>query len=171
MDDDGSVIYERVAIDPEKAAAQRARFLLLDEGAPKEWTAEHVGQRLVEAARVLERMPTGGVSTKSGVWPSYETMTDGERRQMLNEHVLLGTISQFYASRNRVRIPPSSHEISRMEEAIEWPGRYLAADPSMPGIVNFWATDADIYDEPPPFVRVGLRTIARGLRRDRVKVR
>lgn len=156
---------------PEETAALRARFQLLDEGVPTEWTAEHVGNRLIEAARVIDRMPEGRGSTKSGMWPSYQTMTEGERRQLVNEHMVAGTISQYYATLNRVRIPPSSHEITRMEEAIGWPAQYLRDDPDLPAIVTFWASQASPDDEAPVPIRVGLRLIARGLRRDRVKVR
>lgn len=154
----------------DEAAALRSRFLLLDEGVPTEWTAEHVGNRLIEAARVIGRMPTPR-GTKSGMWPAYQTQTEAELRQLVNEHMLSGTINQYYATLNRVRIPPSSHEIARMEEAIGWPGKYLLGDPDLPPIVTFWAHKSQMDDEAPPPIRVGLRMIARGLRRDRVRVR
>lgn len=140
---------------------------ILDQGVPDRWTESFVGERLVEAFRVLDRMPLGARQMKSGLWPNYQTMT----RADLNEHLKAGTLEQFYSSRNRVRIPPSSHEIGRMEEAIAWPARYLQDDTQLAGIVNFWAFEADIYDEAPPLVRVGLRIIAKGLRRDLVMVR
>lgn len=155
---------------PEETAELRSRFMLLDEGVPTEWTAEHVGNRLIEVARVVARMP-GGASTKSGMWPAYQTMTKAERDQILNEHFAAGTLNQYYATLNRVRIPPSSHEIARMEEAIGWPGEYLLGEAGLAAIVTFWASEAAHDDEAPGPVRIGLRLIARGLRRDRVRVR
>lgn len=160
------LIPGQVDIDPDRVR-RRWSAALLDEGVPKEWTAEHVGERLVDAFRVLGRMPLGAASTKSGLWPEFQTMS----RADLNEHVKAGTLSQFYASRNHVRIPPSSHEIARMEEAIAWPARYLRDDPAAAGIVNFWALEADPHADVPGLIRVELRIIARGLRRDGVKVR
>lgn len=156
---------------PSETAELRAKFSLLDEGVPTQWTAEHVGVRLIEAARVIDRMPLGGLSKKSCIWPAYETMTPGERAELVNEHMRAGTLNQYYATLNRTRIPPSSHEIARMEEAIGWPGEFLLSDPGLAGIVTFWAATAEPGEEAPAPVRVGLRTIARGLRRKGVKVR
>lgn len=156
---------------PEETAELRSRFMLLDEGVPTEWTAEHVGNRLIEVARVVARMPMGGVGTKSGMWPAYQTMTKAEHDQLLNEHQAVGTLGQYYATLNRVRIPPSSHEIARMEEAIGWPGEYLLDEEGLAAIVTFWALEAAHDDEAPGPVRIGLRMIARGLRRNRVRVR
>jgi hypothetical protein len=156
---------------PEETAELRSRFMLLDEGVPSEWTAEHVGNRLIEVARVVARMPMGGMSSKSGMWPAYQTMTKAERDQILNEHSAAGTLTQYYATLNRVRIPPSSHEIARMEEAIGWPGEYLLGEPGLAAIVTFWASEASPDDEAPGPVRIGLRMIARGLRRDGIRVK
>lgn len=160
------IIVGRVDTDPDRIRS-RWSVALLDEGVPDAWTATFVGERLTEAFRVLERMPAGFAASKSGLWPDYQALS----RADLNEHLQAGTLSQFYASRNRVRIPPSSHEIARMEEAIAWPARYLGRDPQLAGIVNFWALKADFNEEAPGPVRAGLRIIARGLRRDGVKVR
>lgn len=166
-----TLIPGQVDIDPERIRHKWA-LVVLDEGVPKEWTAGFVGARLVDAMRVLGRMPTGGGSAKSGCWPPYQTMTKSEMRELLNEHQSAGTLGEFYRSLNRVRIPPSSHEITRMEEAIAWPAKYLRDDPALAGIVSFWANEeTDMHAEAPGPVRIGLREIAKGLRRDGVKVR
>lgn len=171
------VTGDTVSVTVETSSEQRSQLIrrheeftleILDQGVPDRWTEAFVGERLVDAFRVLDRMPNPGISRKLGFWPeSGDFITRAE----LNEHMKAGTLGMFYASRNHVRIPPSSHEIARMEEAIGWPAKYLKADPQLAGIVNFWALDADVYDEAPPPVRVGLRLIAKGLRRDRVTVR
>ena len=47
---------------------------------------------------------------------------------------------QSRQQRNRVRIPPSSGEISHMEAAIGWPSEYLrGSDPDLPRALNLAA--------------------------------
>jgi hypothetical protein len=90
-------------------------------------------------------------------------------------------LQQDARQQNRVRIRPSSVEIMRMEIAIAWPARYLAAFPQLLRIVGAVAIgrsrDRDIahiarrrLKRPPRVVRQlnreGLDLIAAGLRRD-----
>lgn len=90
--------------------------------APTDWTPGEVARRLVEAADVLRRQ-RGRVGPKAygSNWPSI--VQD----------------EQIKSEASSTADPPGMEEISRMEEAIHWPAKYLGyvidAD-----AVTFWAT-------------------------------
>jgi uncharacterized protein DUF6362 len=83
------------------------------------WTPEMVRARFVEAADTERRTPYGGVSGKTGFWPSYvhtfEEMNGWGTKRLAQEREL----------RLR-RIPPSSGAISRFEEVLEWTTNRIA---------------------------------------------
>ena len=77
-----------------------------------EWTRHMVEERITEAAAVLRRLPPVRIAGYFGTWPEIQRTTkelaEGMPRPM--------------------RLPPpSSAEISRMEEAITW-NRFLEPD-------------------------------------------
>jgi hypothetical protein len=91
---------------------------------PPYWTAEHVGTRFADMWGVLIRSPNSGVGPRpfGQMWPAYLREWD----DLLA--IVGGDVEQFellQIERNRVRVPPSSTEISEMGRALEWPGRYL----------------------------------------------
>lgn len=139
------------------------------------WHHELVGQRLIEAAATIRRMPMN-IRPKQygGIWPSYSPMTSAELQAFKLDLLATGgqsALSRWEREQNRARITPSSREIERAEEALGWT-RYLRHDPELMKIVGFWAnTTYSMDDDIPGPVRPGLREIARGLRRDRVPVR
>lgn len=96
---------------------------------PAAWTAAHVGVRLIEAHKVLERSPASIWPKGFGAaWPLYkveaseELVAPGEAR--------------------RPRGAPSAEAVARMNEAILWPMQFLANRPGAAADVNFWAQDA-----------------------------
>lgn len=89
---------------------------------PDFWTGPHVGLRLVEAFKCLANLSMRGGGGSGGCWPHYchdwadllaqNESDDSEKDQRIRQQ-------------NRARIAPSAQEISRMETAISWAGRYL----------------------------------------------
>lgn len=141
---------------------------------PTRWTTDLVAWRLLEARRTLARMPMStrpqGLKT---LWPVFQGMTERETRNLVFEAEAAGTQRELYASRNRVRIPPSSSEIERMEEAISWVMRYLKDDAESASCVSAWIEDTERRPDAgtPEFVSDALSVISQGLNRERVKVR
>jgi hypothetical protein len=109
------------------------------------------------------------------IWPTYNPMTKSELQALKNEIMQIGgeaALAEWEKEQNRVTIPPSGAEIERADEALSWPLKYLLDDRETAQAICFWAsTTFDIDAEIPPFVREGLKTISRGLKRDRVPVR
>lgn len=90
------------------------------------WTVEKVRDRLLEAAHGCERLSGRiGPARLKGFWPdvdSFRDMTPADRRER-ELAVIAGTRPPDRSSR-----PLDPRRIARIEEAIEWPGRYLDAD-------------------------------------------
>lgn len=92
------------------------------DGEGRIWTVGLVRGRLSEAAEIIEKTTRrDGPAARAGFWPAihreFAELVQGgaEARE---DHA---------RQRNRVRFVASSLELSRAEEAIAWPGRYLAA--------------------------------------------
>lgn len=106
----------------------RQRIAAIGEGdIPTQWTPEHVGARLIEGFRIIQREGRVGPRTNANGWPEYlkefSDLTDLIEDEQLAER----------------RKRPSAEEVSRMSEALRWPmdhldGKSLAAD-----AVMFWA--------------------------------
>jgi hypothetical protein len=101
---------------------------------PPEWDGPHVGLRLCDAFKTLAMMPDRGASTrsKSGFWPEYCYEWEDLLAQKQADQA---TQEDDASVRNRTRVRPSAQEISRMEMAISWPGRYIV-DPEIARIVQ-----------------------------------
>ncbi len=139
---------------------------------PLKWTAERVGERLVEAFRVVARIPN---STRPGGFknsmPAY-THDAGD----LNMQVGSGAIIDTYNEHNRVRIQPSTQEITLMEQAISWPMEYFKNDKMLALAVTGWAEDV-VWNRrstasfgPPPVVLEALQILADDLNRNGIRV-
>lgn len=140
------------------------------------WHHELVAERLIEAAATVRRMPMRIWPKQFGcIWPAFNAMTISELTAFKNELIAEGgegALRTWEQEQNRVRIPPSGREIERADQALSWVPRYLGHDSETAKIVGFWATKTyDLEDEIPGPVRIGLREISRGLRRDKVPVR
>jgi hypothetical protein len=152
---------------------------------PPLWDGPHAGLRLIEAFKILARMPARrGPIFKSGYWPSapmewidivakeheYPNDLDQAREAAL----------QWSRTRNRC----SAEEVGRMEAAIAWPARYLNHRPLVMRVVQSVAQLRSIGHESDKIARrlhkpaatvrrtnrAGLDAIAAGLRRDGVAV-
>lgn len=149
---------------------------------PEKWDGPHAGKRLVEAFATLAQIPWHwGPAGYGRPWPEYSHDVADLNCQQQGDHWLLKLRTE---QRNRVRLPPSANEITRMETAIAWPLRYLAADPYVSMVVLLVAADKarglDMRDiaervrmQPATLRRrngSGLDLIAGGLRREGVSV-
>lgn len=140
------------------------------------WHHELVGARLIEAATTIRRMPMNTRPKQYGsAWPHFQPMSDAELKATENDLMQSGgqgALDAWRREQNRVRPLPSGKEIERAEQALSWIPKYLGHDRETAQIVGFWAERTyDVDDVIPVPVRVGLKEISRGLRRDRVPVR
>lgn len=92
---------------------------------PATWNGPHVGARLIDAWRILNRMPWRSPAPRKygQSWPrySYEWFD-------LLAIVGGGELESVQREQNRVRILPTAREITEMELAIVWPLTYLELD-------------------------------------------
>ena len=105
---------------------------------PDTWNAPDVQHRFAEAIGTLAKLPLGRF-WPAGVrncWPNYASEWAEFMARMsadMEEMAVAGQLSQEFlvahrdwtADRNRFRERPSAQEISHMERALFWPGRYL----------------------------------------------
>lgn len=113
---------------------------------PERWSQIHILDRLEEAYRVLASQPGGGKARSSSVWPVMEqqklTFKD------LIEMTETGELEQREADRNRVRLAPTSLQVSLMEQALAWPFEHLSDRPALARAIQLramWASmGADI---------------------------
>jgi hypothetical protein len=94
------------------------------------WTPEIVGVRMLEAYEVLSRIPLNWRPAQpSTAWPAI-------RQEWAD---LLDPEAYENARAQERRDPPSAHEMSRMEEAIQWPMLHLKALPLHADALMVWA--------------------------------
>lgn len=106
----------------------RSRAEALGEGdIPLVWTPEHVQTRLVEAFKLARREPRVGPRQHANGWPDY-LREFGDLTDMIEDEELA-------ARRKR----PSASEVSRMTEALAWPGQFLAGRLLASDALMFWA--------------------------------
>jgi hypothetical protein len=141
-----------------------------------------VGVRLIEGLRVLSRMPpVRGPRPFGNSWPAHAyEWEDLLAQQQADEEQK----RQEQRAQNYVRIQPTAAEITRMEQAIAWPGHYLLGHPQLLRTVSVVAIcrarHRDIrhaarrlrlpFDLVCERNRDGLDMIAAGLRREGVRV-
>jgi hypothetical protein len=148
---------------------------------PSAWDGPHVGKRLIEALRVLRRLPMArGPRVLGNSWPLYSP-DYADRAQYEDDPAWK---AEQAAEKNRIRLLPIAVEIAHMEEAIVWPARYLTALPQLLHAVQAVALGRSCHREidhiarrlklPERLVRRwnrdGLDMVAAGLRRDLVPV-
>jgi hypothetical protein len=149
--------------------------------APRDWSWSHIIERMEEAFRTLRRLPapTGPRGHRNSM-PTYDY-----DRGDLNAQLETYEVERLAKLRNRVHLRPPSDEISRMEQAIWWPAKYLSGAEDLARAVNLsamWAAmDMDV-DKGLRRIKTtrrlfndrklrGLCIIARGLTRDRVPIK
>lgn len=105
---------------------------------PAVWTAEHVGRRLVEAMRTLDRLPRPkGPRAPGNHWPQHRLewadqlaqseLPEAERRE------------RAAARLSELALRPSGAEIDRMDRALDWLRTLRARDPDLALIATLWA--------------------------------
>jgi hypothetical protein len=109
---------------------------------PERWDAPHVQVRFTEAIETLMKLPLGrfGPAAIRSCWPQYGSDWAVFMARMsadMEEMAVAGQLSEEFlalhqdwtASRNRWHERPGAIEISYMERALFWPGRYLRDRP------------------------------------------
>jgi hypothetical protein len=149
---------------------------------PLAWDGPHVGLRLTEAFGTLAFMPGLRLRQPSGYWPAYEYEWEDLLAQRASD---AASIEDAANQRNRTRIQPSAQEISRMETALCWAGRYIAGNDTETAQIVQATAYAYASERDSAYVarrlrigqervriknRDGLERIAAGLRRHGVRV-
>jgi hypothetical protein len=124
-------------IQPRKAPETPRRA---PDGLPAEWNVPHVFDRLVEAVETLGRVPM----TVRPRGHANGLPTGTQDKLSLLEQLELeesGELERLHLAQNRVRLPVTSLQISRMEQALNWPLEYLADMPEVAkavGLAALW---------------------------------
>jgi hypothetical protein len=150
------------------------------EHVPEYWTGPHVGLRLVQAFKTLANMPDTRTGSSRGFWPAYFYEWDDLLAQQQSD---AQSKDDAASALNRAKIRPSARDVSRMEQAISWPGRYCTSVPCariVQRVAFYRSRDMDAHMlarkmrlDPKSLRkrnREGLDIIAIGLRRDKVRV-
>lgn len=96
---------------------------------PDRWSQIHVLDRLEDAFRTLASQPGGGKARSSSVWPVME-QTRLTFKDLIDMQET-GELEQRQADQNRVRLAPTSLQVSQMEQALAWPFEYLSDRPEL----------------------------------------
>lgn len=116
-------------VDPSRLGAVLDRPRL-----PKAWTAKHVGHRLIEAHRVLARMP-------ATIWPKEYGAAWPDYRREWGELVVQAGAGVLHLNRSGRARGATADEVARMNEAISWPLQFLANHGYLAADVNLWAAE------------------------------
>lgn len=126
-DEFGRVCEERSRRLFEQAVFQRAEL---------EWSAELVKTRLAEAARGCERLVGRvGPSQKTTTWINYELL---KNLSDFDRNCRAAGVREKTRPPDRMRLPMSEIETSRVEDAVAWPMRYLAGHENELKIMQIW---------------------------------
>ena len=108
---------------------------------PDTWSQIHVLDRLEEAFQVMAMMPAATRPKAYGsAWPSI--VQEKIPLVILAEMSASGELETQQEEQNRVRMPPSSAQITRMEQALRWPFEYLRDQPELARAISqrsMWA--------------------------------
>lgn len=108
---------------------------------PSSWSIVHVLDRLEEAFEVMAMMPAATRPKAFGsAWPSI--VQEKIPLVILAEMSAIGELETQQEEQNRVRLPPSSAQITRMEQALRWPFDYLRDWPEIAKAISLrsmWA--------------------------------
>ena len=103
--------------------------------APRFWTPEIVGLRLVEAYHVLSRLPSNWRPKKVGnAWPEMQK----EWEDLLSPEAWENAMKEREANYNR-KLVPTSDEISRADESLSWAMDHLSGLPLHSDALQLWA--------------------------------
>lgn len=105
---------------------------------PDRWTQVHVLDRLEDAFRTLASQPGGMIKPRSSsVWPAMaqQKLSFKDLIDMMGT----GELEQREADQNRVRLAPTSQQVTRMEQALAWPFEFLREQPDLAKAVQLRA--------------------------------
>lgn len=97
---------------------------------PPKWTPVYVLDRLEEAYVVLANQPAASGPKQYG-----NGMPTVVRERLTNKDWIdlyeTGELDKMHEDRNRVRIPATAAQVTRMEQALRWPFEYLGDQPTL----------------------------------------
>lgn len=117
---------------PVRRSSERTREL------PPQWTQIHVLDRLEEAFEVLAALPARTRPKQYGnamPTPMQEKLTNKDWIDLLET----GEIDTVVEARHRVRLAPTTAQITRMEQASRWPFDYLRDRPELAKAISLRA--------------------------------
>ncbi|MCC8945978.1 hypothetical protein H8A97_12935 [Bradyrhizobium sp. Arg62] len=97
---------------------------------PPQWTQIHVLDRLEEAFAVLSSLPARTRPKQFGngmPTPVREKLTNKDWIDLLEA----GELEKVEEQANRVRLAPTTAQITRMDQALRWPFEHLAGEPEL----------------------------------------
>lgn len=105
---------------------------------PASWTPEHVGRRLVDAMRTLDRLPRPrGPRAPGNHWPQHRL----EWADQLAQSELPETERRERAGArlNEIALRPSGAAIDRMDRSLEWLRDLRPQAPELALVATLWA--------------------------------
>jgi hypothetical protein len=103
---------------------------------PSTWTMVHVLDRLEEAYEVLLALPARTRPKQYG----NAMPTPVQERPALKDLLEMAEAGEsFEEDRNRVRLAPTTAQITRMDQALAWPMEYLADRPDLAKAISLRA--------------------------------
>ncbi len=104
---------------------------------PMLWTPEHVGRRLVEAMRTLDRLPkVKGPRPAGNHWPRHRL----EWADQLAQAELPEAERRERETRcNEIALRPSGADIDRMDRALDWLRGLREVDAGLALVTSLWA--------------------------------
>lgn len=120
-----------------RRAPETARRARIDP--PAEWNAPRVFDRLVEAVETLGRLP---MTVRPRGYANAMPEATQEMQLSLLDMIKMeetGELERLYLAQNRVKLRVTSRQISRMDEALNWPLLYLADLPEVAKAVGLSA--------------------------------
>jgi len=117
------------------------RFETLDAGrvsrAPARWEPEHVGELLVNAFTILDRLPrVKGPREPGGHWVRHAIEWAD---QLAQAELPEAELKERAELRNRALLCPTGAEIKQMDVVLEWLRSLRDADPGMALVTTLWA--------------------------------
>ena len=105
---------------------------------PESWTSDHVGARIVEAFRTLDRLPRPKGPRQPG---NHWVRTKLEWADQLAQAELPADERHEREARHlsALALRPSGHEIDRMDKALDWLRDLRAVDPGLALVTSLWA--------------------------------
>jgi hypothetical protein len=136
------------------------------DGPPLAWTPEHVQVRYTEALRVIGKLPIAVMGGSGRSWPSLlvdmAKAFDAEARRVLHGKALdalgIARLDEIEPSVRFASDGPSAEQISRAEEAMQWPMIYLGSYPKGSDALSLYCYGRAFRSfEIAPFLRERLR--------------